>query len=108
MVLAGEDIDDLQIERDTLLGREQHDRATSGRGGMMVELHRFLLIQTCDRTTRWHGVCRAYSKPFTAAGFGGWFREMCNEAGLPRTCSGHVDDSPKRGCSDGGSDGTRT
>jgi integrase len=27
-------------------------------------------------------------KPFTAAGFGNWFRDRCNEAGLPR-CSAH-------------------
>jgi integrase len=27
-------------------------------------------------------------KPFTAAGFGNWFRERCNEAGLPH-CSAH-------------------
>jgi len=26
--------------------------------------------------------------PFTAAGFGNWFRDRCNEAGLPR-CSAH-------------------
>src|SRR6516164_234430 len=30
----------------------------------------------------------AYDKPFTAAGFGGWFRERCNEAGLSH-CSAH-------------------
>jgi integrase len=29
-----------------------------------------------------------YGKPFTAAGFGGWFRDRCDEAGLPR-CSAH-------------------
>jgi site-specific recombinase XerD len=29
-----------------------------------------------------------YGKPFSAAGFGGWFRDRCNEAGLPR-CSAH-------------------
>jgi integrase len=29
-----------------------------------------------------------YGKPFTAAGFGGWFRDRCNEAGLPH-CSAH-------------------
>lgn len=29
-----------------------------------------------------------YGRPFTAAGFGGWFRERCNEAGLPH-CSAH-------------------
>ena len=29
-----------------------------------------------------------YGKAFTAKGFGGWFRERCNEAGLPH-CSAH-------------------
>lgn len=29
-----------------------------------------------------------YGKPFTAAGFGGWFRAQCNKAGLP-DCSAH-------------------
>lgn len=29
-----------------------------------------------------------YGKPFTAAGFGQWFRERCNDAGLPH-CSAH-------------------
>jgi len=29
-----------------------------------------------------------YGKPFTAAGFGNWFRDRCNEAGL-RHCSAH-------------------
>ena len=27
-------------------------------------------------------------RPFTAAGFGNWFRDRCNEAGLPQ-CSAH-------------------
>lgn len=30
----------------------------------------------------------AFGKPFTPAGFGNWFRERCNEAGLPH-CSAH-------------------
>ena len=30
----------------------------------------------------------AYGNPFTAAGFGGWFRDRCNEAGLPH-CTAH-------------------
>ena len=30
----------------------------------------------------------AFGKPFTAAGFGNWFREQCNAAGLPH-CSAH-------------------
>jgi integrase len=29
-----------------------------------------------------------YGKPFTAAGFGGWFRNQCNKAGLPE-CTAH-------------------
>jgi integrase len=31
----------------------------------------------------------AYSKPFTVAGFGNWFRKCCNEAGLPNGVSAH-------------------
>lgn len=30
----------------------------------------------------------SYGKPFTPAGFGNWFREACDEAGLPQ-CSAH-------------------
>jgi integrase len=29
-----------------------------------------------------------FGKPFTAPGFGNWFREQCNDAGLPH-CSAH-------------------
>jgi integrase len=28
-------------------------------------------------------------QPFTAAGFGNWFRDQCNMAGLPKHCSAH-------------------
>jgi integrase len=28
-------------------------------------------------------------KPFTAAGFGNWFRDICNEAELPKRCTSH-------------------
>ena len=31
----------------------------------------------------------AYGQPFTAKGFGKWFRERCDEAGLPKHCSAH-------------------
>jgi integrase len=30
-----------------------------------------------------------YGQPFTPAGFGNWFRDRCNEAGLPRECAAH-------------------
>ncbi|WFU71089.1 tyrosine-type recombinase/integrase [Bradyrhizobium sp. CB2312] len=29
------------------------------------------------------------NKPFTAAGFGNWFREMCRDAKLPERCTSH-------------------
>ena len=31
----------------------------------------------------------AFGKPFTSAGFGKWFRECCDEAGLPKECAAH-------------------
>jgi len=31
----------------------------------------------------------SFGKPFTAPGFGNWFREQCNAAGLPRQCAAH-------------------
>jgi integrase len=31
----------------------------------------------------------AYQKPFTADGFGHWFRDQCNTAGLPPECTAH-------------------
>jgi integrase len=31
----------------------------------------------------------AHGKPFSAAGFGNWFRDVCNEAGLPKRCTSH-------------------
>ena len=30
-----------------------------------------------------------HGKPFSAAGFGNWFRECCDQAGLPKGCSAH-------------------
>jgi hypothetical protein len=30
-----------------------------------------------------------YGRPFTAAGFGGWFRKRCDEAGLPKERTFH-------------------
>jgi hypothetical protein len=31
----------------------------------------------------------AHGKPFSAAGFGNWFREICNDAKLPKRCTSH-------------------
>lgn len=30
-----------------------------------------------------------FNEPFTAAGFGNWFRDACNAAGLPKHCAAH-------------------
>jgi integrase len=30
-----------------------------------------------------------FNEPFTAAGFGNWFRDQCNLAGLPKHCAAH-------------------
>jgi integrase len=30
-----------------------------------------------------------FGKPFAAAGFGNWFRDACNAAGLPKRCTSH-------------------
>jgi integrase len=30
-----------------------------------------------------------FAEPFTAAGFGNWFRDQCNAAGLPKRCAAH-------------------
>ena len=52
---------------------------------ILDELASIIAATTCDHltflTTKW-------GKPFTAAGFGNWFRERCDEAGLPQ-CSAH-------------------
>ena len=31
----------------------------------------------------------AQGRPFSAAGFGNWFREVCDQAGLPKRCTSH-------------------
>jgi site-specific recombinase XerD len=31
----------------------------------------------------------SYGKPFTAAGFGNWFREVCDDAKMPKRCTSH-------------------
>lgn len=48
------------------------------------------LRQVIDQTPRENltFLVTAYGQPFTAAGFGNWFRERCDEAGLPQ-CSAH-------------------
>ena len=48
------------------------------------------LMATIDATPSDHltFLTTQFGKPFTAGGFGNWFREQCNDAGLPH-CSAH-------------------
>jgi hypothetical protein len=34
-------------------------------------------------------LCTSHGAPFTAAGFGNWFRDACRAAGLPERCAAH-------------------
>ncbi len=56
---------------------------------MDIPVHPDLRI-AIDATPRDHLTFLAteYGKPFTPAGFGNWFRDRCNEAGLPH-CTAH-------------------
>jgi integrase len=46
------------------------------------------IIAATPRTSLTFLVTRGGS-PFSPAGFGNWFRQKCNEAGLPKQCSAH-------------------
>jgi integrase len=45
-------------------------------------------IETMQVAGIGHYLVTEFGKPFSAAGFGNWFRERCDEAGLPQ-CSAH-------------------
>jgi integrase len=51
-----------------------------------VELRRAIEATPAEHLTF---LTTVHGKPFTAAGFTNWFREMCNEAGLPNGLSAH-------------------
>ena len=55
-------------------GRTSHARAASIIEASVIGTTTFLVTE--------------YGKPFTAPGFGGWFRARCDAAGLPN-CSAH-------------------
>ncbi|EGP07291.1 phage integrase [Bradyrhizobiaceae bacterium SG-6C] len=46
-------------------------------------------IKAMGKTDHLTFLVTARGEPFTAAGFGNWFREVCNEAGLPKRCTSH-------------------
>jgi integrase len=59
-------------------------------GALRIPMHTDLLA-ILDATPSSHltFLATAYGKPFTAAGFGAWFRKRCDEAGLSKDCSFH-------------------
>jgi integrase len=67
-------------------------RLTAGKTGKMVDVlaapplvAAIVAMPAVGMTTL---LVTEYGRPFTVAGFGGWFRERCDEAGLPQ-CTAH-------------------
>lgn len=46
-------------------------------------------IDAMGKTDNLTFLVTARGEPFTAAGFGNWFREVCNQAELPKRCTSH-------------------
>jgi integrase len=53
---------------------------------VLPELQEILAVHPVDNMTL---LTTSAGKPFTAAGFTGWFRDRCREAGLPLGLSAH-------------------
>ena len=64
----------------------QHKTGASLTIPVHPELQAVLDKHTCDHLTL---LTTARGEPFTAAGFGNWFRNSCDAAGLPKACSAH-------------------
>ncbi|HEV2187994.1 MAG TPA: tyrosine-type recombinase/integrase [Stellaceae bacterium] len=79
-----------------LLGRQYlhagrlHLRQQKTRAELVIPVHPDLAV-VLDATPSSHltFLTTATGKPFSAAGFTNWFRDMCNEAGLPKGTSAH-------------------
>jgi integrase len=65
--------------------RKQTKRAVQSEKPWLPVLDRIVKASPCGDLTF---LVTEYGKPFTGAGFGNWFRDRCNEAGLPQ-CSAH-------------------
>lgn len=69
-------------------GRIQVRQQKTG-AGLWIPIHPDLVaIIAATPRTNLTFVTTAQGKPFSAAGFGNWFRECCDDAGLPQ-CSAH-------------------
>jgi integrase len=67
-----------------------HIRQQKTGKAMPIPLHPALsAILEASPTNQLTFLVTEYGKPFTAAGFGNWFRQRCDEAGLPKECTAH-------------------
>jgi integrase len=67
-----------------------HVRQGKTGGSLRIPMHTDLLgILDATPSGNMAFLVTAYDKPFTAAGFGAWFRKRCDEAGLSEDCSFH-------------------
>jgi integrase len=71
-------------QRDSIAVRQEKTNRT-----LLIDMHPELVhaLASVPRTNLTFLVTE-FGKPFTSAGFGNWFRERCNEAGLLQ-CSAH-------------------
>ena len=65
--------------------KTRHKRMRLSEKPLLPELEEVIAASPCGNMTY---LMTEYGKPFTAAGFGNWFRDRCNEARLPH-CSAH-------------------
>src|SRR5262245_47152071 len=71
--------------------RESELRRRRTIGCLLKTMMRFAVtegLRADDPSVGINFIGRKY-KPFTAAGFGNWFRDRCDEAGLPNHCAAH-------------------
>ena len=60
-------------------------------GALRIPMHTDLLaVLGATPSANLAFLTTSFGKPFTSAGFGAWFRERCDEAGLPKHCSFHI------------------
>ena len=72
------------VQRDTIAVRQQKTRTP-----LVIPMHPELaLALKATSRTNLTFLLTERGRPFTAAGFGNWFRDRCDEAGLPQ-CSAH-------------------
>jgi integrase len=79
-----------QHVRDGLKGRELHIvQQKTGTDVIIPVIPELQAVLEATPSEHLTFLTTAYGQPFTAAGFGGWFRERCDEAGLPKGCAAH-------------------